>query len=87
MAAAWARDRVAAGQRGAHRGGQRGWADRLAVDGATVAAGIAVRGSGAARVVRLRLRGLPQLWHASNSGMPLRPLGWVMLGVRAGLGG
>jgi hypothetical protein len=71
-------DRVAA-----HRGSQRGWPDRFSSDSATVAAGFTVRRCGAARTARLRLRGLPLLWHASGTARYLLHWGFVMLGEGA----
>ena len=45
-----------------------------------MAAGAGGRGSRPARVAHCSNRGLTQVWHASESGIELRPLGLVMLG-------
>ena len=71
------RDRVATGTAWLARQAGR-WGAR---QGHSVAAGAARRCSGPARVRRPNNRGLAQLCHASVSGMELRHLGLVMLGL------
>ena len=81
----WARirgGRPRQGGWGCQRGRRQGLrVYRVARGGDSVAAGAGGRGSRPARVAHYSNRGLTQVWHASESGIELRPLGSVMLGV------
>ena len=66
-------------QRGSGHGGRR---DRVARRVASVDAGSAGMGAGGTWVALCRFRGLTRACHASECGLHLTHLGWVMLGVR-----